>query len=269
MIQRGRENLEVVVLGAAGWVPQRGMLTTSIAVRLPETLILFDAGTGLARLLEPTWRRLIPEKRTIHLFLTHFHLDHTVGLSFVSALFRNPLVVYVPGEGITGFPVTVLDRLIGPPFFPHTLDRLAPPVRVESIDPGDYRHVDLGPLSLRVRAQNHPGGSLGYRLGDALGLLTDTVFEPEAAEFVRGVRLLIHEAWIRGEGDSEELRAGLSAHTSAEEAARLAQAGEVGELVLIHLTPLRGEDFHAEMLERARKYFPRTYLAYDGLTRLL
>lgn len=130
-------------------------------------MIVCDAGTGIAHLREEGFQHLLPESGEIHLLLSHLHLDHTVGLSFLPALWSNPT------------------------------------------------------------------------------------------------------AWIRGHEDPEQLKAGLNAHTSAEGAARVARDAGVEELLLSHLTPLRNDDFHQEMLATARAIFPRTHLCRDGLSRLL
>ena len=261
---------ELAVLGSAGWVPQpeAGRMTTSLAVRAADTLFLFDAGVGLARLAEPRFHRLLDGAVPVHLYLSHLHLDHTVGLTFLPALWQeNPLTLHVPGEAITGYPAaTVLDGLVGPPFFPHRLSEFPLAVRVEAVLPGEH---EVAGVRMAVRAQRHPGGSLAYRLGDAFAFLTDTPYDVGSAAFAAGVSTLVHEAWTRGEGDPEWQRAGLSAHTSAEDAATVARDAGVGELLLSHLTPLGDTQYHLEMLARARAVFPRTFLCEDGLTRLL
>jgi len=75
--------------------PQDDRATTSLALRFPETLFVFDAGTGLARLGTGPYVRLLPPgDRPIHIFLSHLHLDHTVGLTFLPGLWSNPTVVH-------------------------------------------------------------------------------------------------------------------------------------------------------------------------------
>jgi ribonuclease BN (tRNA processing enzyme) len=264
------DGLELVVLGSAGWVPQTGAgrMTTSLALRTADLLILFDAGVGLSRLAEPRFRHLLKGGAPVHLFLSHLHLDHTVGLTFLPGLWQeNPVTIHVPGEAVTGYPAaTVLDGLVGPPFFPHRLAEFPMAVTVEEVLPGS---LSLAGLTVAVRAQRHAGGSLGYRAGDALAFLTDTSYDADSAGFAAGVGILVHEAWTKGDGDPEWRRAGLDSHTSAEDAARVARDAEVGELLLSHLPPLGDEAYHAEMLDRARAIFPRTFLCEDGLSRRL
>jgi ribonuclease Z len=266
--------MELVVLGSGGWVPTPRRATTCMALRMgdgpADDLWLFDAGTGLARIAEPGFRYLVPETGTIHLWLSHLHLDHTVGLSFISALWRNRTVIHVPAAAEREFGPNVLERLVSPPFYPRRLTEFDEEVRIELVAPGGGPATGeslAAPIS--VRQQLHPGGSLGFRIGDALAFLTDTEWDARAVEFAQGVQVLVHEAWTWEELGTASTRERLKGHTSAEDAARLARDAGVGELLLSHLSPLRDDDYHSEMLHRARAIHPRTSLCEDGLVRSL
>ena len=257
--------MEMVILGSAGWVPQAERMTTCVAVRVGDALVLLDAGTGVARLREPRFARLLPANGSVDILLSHLHLDHTVGLTFLPALWQDlPTTIHLPPDEVSGYGPDVLERLVGPPFFPHGLAAFPMPVVVATLPVGSSV---IGGLPVEVRSQTHPGGSLGFRLGDRLAFLTDTAHHPGAAEFAAGVDVLVHEAWCKGQGDPEELRRGLDGHTSAEDAARVARDAGAGELLLSHLTPLRDEVYYAEMMARARGIFPHTHLCADGLAR--
>jgi ribonuclease Z len=255
---------ELVVLGSAGWIPQDRRMTTSLTLRVDDALLLFDAGTGLARLGWDPFRRLLPpENRPIHLFLTHLHLDHTIGLTFLPALWSNPTVVHVPTQEAGGAGPEIFNHIFGGPFFPLAFDDLLPEISLETVGPGEAR---VEGLRISARRQQHPGGSLSYRVEDAFAFITDAAPDPATADFTRNVRVLVHEAWIGEHDGSDADSTDLKGHSSAEDAARVAKEAEVGELLLCHL-PLADEDRHAGMLERARAIFPRTDLCADGMTR--
>lgn len=259
--------MEMIVLGSSGWIPHDRRMTTALAVRTEGALFLFDAGTGVARLREPRFRRLIPQGGPIYILLSHLHLDHLSGLTFLPALLRDHHIsIYAPVTAKLNRSGDALHELVGPPFFPHTFSEFPMPVEVKEMEPG---RMEVGGLDVEVRDQHHPGGSVGFRIEDKIAFLTDTAYDREAADFVQGVEVLMHEAWLKGEGDPEELRAGLSAHTSAEDAARLADEAQVGELLLCHLPPFGDEAYYVSMLEHARRIFPFSCLAEDGLIRLL
>jgi ribonuclease Z len=123
-------------------------------------------------------------------------------------------------------------------------------------------------LLVKARRQEHPGGSLGYRVNDLIAFVTDSAYDPAVAAFARGVRVLVHEAWSSEADDPGGERARVSGHSSAEQAAQVAKEAGAGELLLSHLPPA-DDAYHSDMLERARAIFPRTVLCSEGLTRRL
>ena len=89
--------------------------------------------------------------------------------------------------------------------------------------------------------------------------MTDTLFRPEFAEYVRGVDLLYHEATY---GKGEEQLAKETRHSTAKQAAQLAQLAGVKKLLLGHFS---SRYIDAEMLlPEAREIFPNTAICHDG-----
>lgn len=77
-----------------------------------------------------------------------------------------------------------------------------------------------------------------------------------------GADLLVHEATF-GAADAE--RAVVTGHSTAKEAAKIARDAGAARLLLTHFSPRYAED--PRSLEReARKLFPGTVAAYDGLS---
>ena len=255
---------ELVILGSSGWMPQDGMQTTSLALRTADDLVLFDLGSGVARLRREPLRSLLPaDDREIHVFLSHLHFDHLIGLTFISGLWQNPTVVHVPpAVGEVSGP-EVLDALFGGPFYSHPFSELVPAISRVPVGPGEW---PAGRVTVKAWGQDHPGGSLAYRVGDWFAFMTDTRDTLGAAGFARGVQVLVHEAWSYDEDDPGAARTQASGHSSAAQVARLAVEAGAGELLLSHLPP-NGEDYHQRMLSEARAIFPRTSLCYDGLVR--
>ncbi|MBQ3173439.1 MAG: ribonuclease Z [Alistipes sp.] len=89
--------------------------------------------------------------------------------------------------------------------------------------------------------------------------LSDTAFSAKAAERVRGVDLLYHEATY---SKSEEQWAKGRGHSTTIEAAKVATKAEAGRLIIGHFSS-RYRDYDA-LVEECRTIFPNTYIAAEG-----
>ena len=153
--------------------------TSCVTVQLKgcRELIVFDAGSGMRELGNDPEMSKYP---VYHLFLSHFHWDHIMGLPFF-----NP--AYEPAVRVEFYsPVPALERILEsqmvPPFFP---------VRMESMTSRKRTHVLSGPLkingvSISYIKLNHPGGSYSYRIDDGEHVFiyaSDTGLSPD--DFIR------------------------------------------------------------------------------------
>lgn len=259
---------QFILLGTGGWIPTPRRATTCAILSLPEALFIFDAGTGIARLLEERFRSELEPGREVHLLLSHYHLDHIIGLMYLPGLFRGRTVhLHPPAAGITGLdPLETVSSIIRKPFNPHALGDMPVEVLVEPLEEGEN---EVGGLKVGVRRQLHADPSAGFRVGDGLVFATDTAADPGTARFAAGARVLVHEAWIDGAEEEDPAtehiaREAYVAHTSARQAATLAAEAGVEQLILSHLNPLRGNAYHKAMLASARKIFPAARLLEDG-----
>ncbi len=223
----------VLPLGVNGYFPSRGRQTMCFVVRLGGAVVVLDAGTGISRLLEPEVADRLEGSGHLELVLSHFHLDHTIGLSYLPALSPSrPVRIYAPGPPLVDSdPGEALCRLIHPPLFPIPLPEF--PMSVELIRLTSESHEIAG-LPVRIRRQKHPGGSIGLRIADRLAYVTDTVADEGTAELAAGVELLLHEVWAGAGGEA----AGVG-HSSADQVARIARAAGVARLMPVHFHPER------------------------------
>jgi ribonuclease BN (tRNA processing enzyme) len=238
-----------VLLGSGGWIPTSRRETCSALLRAGRRLLLVDAGTGLRRLVEDA--DLVGDAERIDLVLTHFHLDHVIGLSYLPALPLQP-VVWGPGKLLANASTrSILDRLLGSPFFSAPMESIAADVREIDAD-----GLDLGPFELTIRVQErHTEPTLAFRVGDVLTYCTDTGPDPGTVTFASGSRALLHEAWHTGDPGAEPF------HTSARDAAEIARDAGVERLTLIHVNPVGVAD--SDLLAAAVEVFPRTEVGVD------
>ena len=255
----------LTLLGTQGWIPTARRETTCLALQTRRSLFLFDAGTGLSRLLSEPWRSMVRAVPRVHLFLTHYHLDHTCGLAYLSGVVgEHDLTIHVPAHSLNHIaPAEGVPSLLRPPFHPVAWEHQAE-YRLAVLD-GDTL---VDGVRVYVRPQCHAGISVAYRVEDLFVLATDTVADPATAEFATGAQVLLHEAWI----DEQELndparrdyaRRMLTTHSTARQAAEIARAADVQELMLIHLNPLRDEEYYRQLRRRAAEVFPATIVPDD------
>lgn len=223
-------------LGTNGFFPSYGRQTMSFLLRDRGGTLVLDAGCGLGRLVEPGPRALIADQERLDILLTHYHLDHVVGLAFLSGLWDRPVRIFAPGEPLVDAdPRAALERLVAPPLFPRRLDDMGLPVEVV---PYAGTELAVGARRLALRRQRHPGGSVGVRVDDALAYVTDTEPDPGTVELVSGVETLLHETWSTR---TEAAAPGYlpRGHSTTTAVAEIAGAAGVGRLVPVHHRPDR------------------------------
>jgi ribonuclease BN (tRNA processing enzyme) len=230
--------MRLLPLGTNGFIPAAGRQTMSFVVERDGGTVVLDAGTGLARLLEPAAAALLGTAHRLDILLTHYHLDHVVGLSYLPGVARDRAIrIFAPAPPLTASGPEALAALISPPLFPAPFALWPMPVEIV---PYAGPELAVGPFRIAVRAQRHPGGSAALRLGDDLAYVTDTACEAATARFVRGVGTLMHEVWLTDEEAASE-DAGRLGHSAAGEVADLARRAGVGRLLPVHHHPRRSD----------------------------
>jgi ribonuclease BN (tRNA processing enzyme) len=273
-------SIKLTILGSMGWIPVRNRHTCCYCLEYQETLIVFDAGTGMARFDEPWGKEILNRYDKILLLLSHYHLDHTAGLIYISHFFKDEEVhIAGPGESIYGKSAKdILTNLITPPYFGRPL--LEFPMKLTCHDLG-VGSIKINGITIDTILQEHSDPSLGIKIDNKVCYLTDTVCTESTADFARNCRLLLHETWFDTQDYRELLRQSkstslspqarqeLKSHSSINQVAAAALRAPVEQLVLIHLNPLYDENRLLAMERDAQEIFPNSLLAKDGHTILL
>lgn len=218
--------MQLHCLGTVGYHPNEDRHTSCYF--LPESGIVLDAGTGMFRLPD------LIQTPTLDILLSHAHLDHVAGLTFLlDVLQQRPVEkIRIWGER------EKLDA-VGE----HLFSRLLFPVPIEAewcaIDELDQ--FSIGDCMVTWRRQEHPGTSVGYRLEwpqeRRLLYLTDTTGDDtaEAIRWYAGADLMMHECYFPAELTQWAVKTG---HTWTGRLAEIAAAAAPKQLLLTHVNPL-------------------------------
>ncbi len=251
--------MEVRLLGSGGWLPTDRRETACVYVRDGADLLLLDAGTGFRRLV--TEPGLVDGVERLAVVLTHFHLDHTVGLAGLPGLAAIPTrEVWAPGRLVAGVPgEELVHRLLGPPFLAGSREdvgaRMA--TRIHELE-GD---AEIGPFRVETRVQpRHNGPTLALKVNAELAYCTDTAYDEANIDFARGARALLHEVFHPVDETDDPF------HSAAGEAGRVASAAGVEHLVIVHVSPFQRDE--EALLGFARARFAASDVGSDGLVVL-
>lgn len=254
------------IWGARGSLPRmvrgqerHGGNTVCLEVLHPgaQRLIL-DAGTGLpnlgTRILEES-----PSGEAVHLFLSHYHWDHVLGLPLFGPVYREGFDIHLYGmHAERGALREMLDMVFHAAYSPiygpeNLLSNLILPEQAacHDIDGVSVRVVDIAGI--------HPGGCLVFRLsceGASMVYAPDVELQEAAVidpflEVCDGCDLLICGTSLSQERFAQGIGYG---HSSLEIAHEMGARAGVGRVMGIHFDPLctDAELEEARALQQAR-----------------
>lgn len=251
--------------------------TSCVEVRTGEgDLIILDAGTGI-RPLGNTLMQELP--RTIHVLLTHLHLDHLEGLGFFGPLWSPDVDLHIWGPPS---PLRSLERRISqylsPPLFPIHLQDIPSRPTFHDVPDDDWK---IGATKVNASPVSHRGPTVGYRLeedGQALAYIPDhepalgvdlRSVEPEwisGHAVASGAEVLLHDAQYTEEEYPQRIGWG---HSSVAHVVAFAAVSDVRRLVMFHHDPMHSDDQLEVILERARELYDgrgaEPVLAHEGM----
>ena len=138
-----------------------GTATTCIEVKSKKAQIIIDCGSGIRNLGEQMMRGPASNgQANIHIFLTHFHWDHLIGLPFFSPIF-------IAGNRVNFYAVQPdLEQMIRGkfkrPYFPVGYENLPSDIRFYTLDP--RKALKIEDMTITPYQLDHPDPCWGYKV---------------------------------------------------------------------------------------------------------
>ena len=247
-------------------VRRYGGATSCFSLETADGLLIVDAGTGIASLGDALAQRATLPPITI--LLTHFHLDHLIGIpAFKPLARRDARVTFMADTACAGDWPRLLTTLIGKPWWPVELKAFGASIQFEPLPDGALARYGLAISRCPVW---HPQGCVSYRIETptrTIVLATDREHGDAAqdqafAAFCRGADVLIHDAQYTS--DEHAGRRGWG-HSTGEQGARVAADVGVKQLVLVSHDPSRSDDDVDRIVEQAQRTFPNAVGGSAGM----
>ena len=254
--------MKILFLGTNGWYSSPTGDTPCILIDAEGQYIILDAGNGIYKL-----DGYIKEEKPIALFVSHFHIDHVSGLHTLAKFdFKQGIDVYVGKGRAKDF-----ETLVNPPFTvgyrtkPENVGKLTTEIRLRELSE-DGEDI---PFRAAAIEQHHAYIDHGYRFeleGKLIAYTGDCGFTDASRKLAQDVDLLICEC-----SNKKTEMPDSWGHFDPVQAATLAKESNVKQLILTHFgahvyTALEDRKW-AE--EEAKKIFPQTIAAVDGMEFLL
>jgi ribonuclease BN (tRNA processing enzyme) len=241
----------VIFLGTNGWYDTDTGNTICILIDTSSCTIILDAGNGIARL-----DGFVDFNKPAYLFLSHFHLDHVIGLHTICKYnFFNGL--WICGqEGIASILGKILDAPFTAPIedFQFAVRFIELPVQQDEL-----------PFSVASLPLLHKSLTLGYRFEIDSKIITycgDTGYCDNAVKLSENADLLITECAFQSGQENADWP-----HLNPETAARIAKESGAKRLALVHFDAeiYRTIGDRKKAQEDARKIFSDTLASVDDM----
>lgn len=246
-----KDKIKVAFLGTNGWYDTATGNTLCILIETPREYVILDAGSGLYKI-----DQYIRNNKPIYLFISHFHLDHIIGLHVLAKFsFPQGMTICVAKGG-----KRILDKFIANPLTAH-LGEIKLKVKIIEID----RRKAALPFLRKTLFLRHKEPCLGFRFnfnGKIISFIPDTGLCDNAFVLAKKADLLITEsAFLPGHSSAEW------PHLNPESGALIAQKSGAKRLALVHFDAAEYPSLRERKLadKCVKKLFKNSFAAVDDL----
>lgn len=251
--------------GSRGSIPVSGKKylkyggdTSCIEIRTKsDDTIILDAGTGIRRL----GNLMFEEKRLkSHIFITHPHWDHLMGLPFFKPLYEDKALTHISMAPFDKeFIYKTIEKFMTPPYFPVKFSELKNNLIIENNTGFEF---EIGSVKIMSIPVSHTCKGRGYRFmedGKTFVFMTDNelvnvhpsgVSYEKYLKFAYQADLLFHDAEYTPDEYKKQCGWGHSAYTDV---IRFALEAGVKKIGMYHLNQERTDEEMDEIVDKCRK----------------
>lgn len=246
--------------------------TSCVEVCVENNLIIFDAGTGIANLGSYLVNKSI--YKNIHIFITHYHWDHIIGLPYFSPIYNDDYNIHIYGEKKGNTSVKeVLKTLFSFPFHPINTEEIFSKVLFHDIKKDDIVNLENS-ISIKVFETIHNDGCLSFKLNyldKNICYITDTENYKNSninlLDYAQNSDILIYDSTYTqdeyiGALDNKPKKGW--GHSTWENAVEFAKESNSKQLILFHHSTEHSDELLEKIQEKASYKFKNTILAKEG-----
>jgi len=206
-----------------------GGATTCITMKLNNTNIMVDVGSGISNALDD-----LKDIDELHLFISHSHIDHISGIVTLLPAFKNKKL-HIYAKYFNGTTIREsLNRIMSQSLWPIAADTFKN-VEIHEVKEED---IQIGDITVSNMDSNHPNECSIYRfktkqddIVTAFDFCHANGYEEKLIEFAKGCKVLIYDGTMTEEEVVEKPNWG---HSSPEAGARIGEKLGVEKLYITH-----------------------------------
>lgn len=245
------KKIKITFLGTNGWYDTKTGNTICILIECPEYYIVLDAGNGFGKL-----DRHIDQNKPVYVFLSHFHLDHIIGLHTLPKFRFKKRLTIIGQKGTRDILKVFLN-------WPFTLPLEDHKFKSEIVEVPEG--LNKLPFKAEVLPMLHASPTLGIRLelgNRIISYCPDTGYCKNAVELARNADLTITECAYTLDFNVKNWP-----HLNPETAAKIASESKAEKLILTHFDAEKYPDFKSRKKAEsiAKKIFPKTIASRDNM----
>ncbi len=138
-----------------------GTATTCIEVNSPRSQMIIDGGSGLRNFSEKAMSGMSGRgKGPFHIFMTHFHWDHIIGLPFFTPHFMAGMHIHY--YAVQPDLEQMIQSVFRKPYFPVPFESLQAKIHFHVLEP--RKPFQLNDITITPYRLDHPDPCWGYRI---------------------------------------------------------------------------------------------------------